>query len=93
MFQTFNTLHSCHKFFPAGSRQSARGPRICETSLLDFLFARALVHCDNKILQNLSWGIPPQTEPPYYYILEWANILHDEITGIGRYCVKKLRNF
>ena len=28
-----NTLHSCHNF-PAGSRQAARGARICETSLL-----------------------------------------------------------
>ena len=27
-----NTLHSCHNF-PAGSRQAARGARICETSL------------------------------------------------------------
>ena len=29
-----NTLHSCHNF-PAGSRQAARGARICETSLFD----------------------------------------------------------
>ena len=29
----YNTLHSCHNF-PAGSRQAARGARICETSLL-----------------------------------------------------------
>ena len=29
-----NTLHSCHNF-PAGSRQAARGARICETSLLE----------------------------------------------------------
>ena len=27
------TLHSCHNF-PAGSRQAARGARICETGLL-----------------------------------------------------------
>ena len=32
--KTYNTLHSCHNF-PAGSRQDARGARICETSLLD----------------------------------------------------------
>ena len=31
--KTNNTLHSCHNF-PAGSRQAARGARICETSLL-----------------------------------------------------------
>ena len=31
--KTYNTLHSCHNF-PAGSRQAARGVRICETSLL-----------------------------------------------------------
>ena len=31
--QTYNTLHSCHNF-PAGSRQAARGARVCETSLL-----------------------------------------------------------
>ena len=30
---TYNTLHSCHNF-PAGSRQAARGARICEMSLL-----------------------------------------------------------
>ena len=30
--KTYNTLHSCHNF-PAGSRQAARGARICETSL------------------------------------------------------------
>ena len=28
-----NTLHSCHNF-PVGSREAARGARICETSLL-----------------------------------------------------------
>ena len=27
-----NTLHSCHNF-PVGSRQAARGARICETSV------------------------------------------------------------
>ena len=27
-------LHSCHNF-PAGSRQAARGARICETSLFN----------------------------------------------------------
>ena len=32
-----NTLHSCHNF-PVGSRQAARGARICETSLLRYLF-------------------------------------------------------
>ena len=32
----YNTLHSCHNF-PAGSRQAARGARICETSLLLWL--------------------------------------------------------
>ena len=32
--ETYNsTLHSCHNF-PAGSRQAARGARICEKSLL-----------------------------------------------------------
>ena len=31
--KTYNTLHSCHNF-PAGSRQAARGVRICETMLL-----------------------------------------------------------
>ena len=30
---TYDTLKSCHNF-PAGSRQAARGARICETSLL-----------------------------------------------------------
>ena len=33
MFKTDNTFHSCHNF-PAGSRQAARGARICEKSLL-----------------------------------------------------------
>ena len=33
--KTYNTLHSCHNF-PAGSRQAARGARICETSVLRF---------------------------------------------------------
>ena len=31
--KTYNTLYSCHNF-PAGSRQAARGARICETNLL-----------------------------------------------------------
>ena len=31
--KTYNTLHSCHNF-PAGSRQAARGARVCETSLI-----------------------------------------------------------
>ena len=31
--KTYNTLQSCNNF-PAGSRQTARGARICETSLL-----------------------------------------------------------
>ena len=30
--KTYNTLHSCHNF-PGGSRQAARGARICETGL------------------------------------------------------------
>ena len=30
--KTYNTLHSCHNF-SAGSRQAARGARICETIL------------------------------------------------------------
>ena len=38
MFKTCNTLRSCHNF-PAGSRQAARGARICETSLLVWLSA------------------------------------------------------
>ena len=29
--KTYNTLHSCHNF-PAGSRQAAKGARICEMS-------------------------------------------------------------
>ena len=29
--KTYNILHSCHNF-PAGSRQAARGSRICETN-------------------------------------------------------------
>ena len=33
--KTYNTLQSCHNF-PAGSRQAARGARICETSLLRY---------------------------------------------------------
>ena len=33
MLKNNNTLDSCHNF-PAGSRQAARGARICETSLL-----------------------------------------------------------
>ena len=33
MLKTYNTLHICH-YFPAGSRQAARGARNCETSLL-----------------------------------------------------------
>ena len=36
MLKTYNTSHSCHNF-PAGSRQAARGARICETSLLGVL--------------------------------------------------------
>ena len=39
--KTYNTLHSCHNF-PAGSRQAARGARICETSLLK------LVHVNKR---------------------------------------------
>ena len=31
MFKTYNTLHICHNSL-AGSRQAARGARICETS-------------------------------------------------------------
>ena len=31
--KAYNTLHILHNF-PAGSRQPARGTRICETSLL-----------------------------------------------------------
>ena len=34
--KTYYTSHSCHNF-PAGSRQAARGARICETSLLGVL--------------------------------------------------------
>ena len=34
--KTYNNSHSCHNF-PAGSRQAARGARICETSLLGVL--------------------------------------------------------
>ena len=30
--KTYNTMHSCYNF-PVGSRQAARGTRICETSL------------------------------------------------------------
>ena len=36
-----NTLTSCHKF-PAGSRQAARGARICETSLNKYVVLPAL---------------------------------------------------
>ena len=32
MFKTYNTQHSCQNL-PAGSRQAARGARICETGL------------------------------------------------------------
>ena len=35
--KTINTLHSCHKF-PDGSRQAARGTRICETSLIGYAY-------------------------------------------------------
>ena len=33
-------------------------------------------------MSTLNLGIPPQTET----LLEWANILHDEITGDVWYC-------
>ena len=39
-----NILHSCHNF-PAGSRQAARGARICETSLLKVVFLKWLTFC------------------------------------------------
>ena len=38
--KTYNTLHSCHNF-PTGSRQAARGTRICETSLFMTLASNA----------------------------------------------------
>ena len=40
--KTYNTLYSCHNFL-AGSRQAARGARICETSLLGRVY-RAVKH-------------------------------------------------
>ena len=39
----YNTLYSCHNF-PAGSRQAARGARVCETSLFEDQVPRDKFH-------------------------------------------------
>ena len=48
--KAYNTLHSCHNF-PTGSRQAARGARICETSLLESR------KCLWKCLQNIGYCV------------------------------------
>ena len=62
---TWDTFHSCHNF-PAGSRQAARGARICEKSLLaDTISDRQLgikqkvCHVQSAILKkNICLTIP-----------------------------------
>ena len=44
----YNTLQSCHNF-PAGSRQAARGARICKTSLLD-IASWIVSHADTPLI-------------------------------------------
>ena len=48
--KTYNTLHSCHNF-PAGSRQAARGARICETSLFSRNIVMVINLCNNTLLE------------------------------------------
>ena len=52
--KTYNTLHSCHNF-PAGSRQAARGARICETSL--FTDGFEIMHKDGYSLDEVTYCI------------------------------------
>ena len=58
--KTFNTLHSCQNF-PAGSRQAARGARICETSLfvagwvVTFLFQNILTFKCSRHVRHTTW--------------------------------------
>ena len=59
----YNTLYSC-QYFPAGSRQAARGAHICETSLLScvsiggggviitFAFSNMFLYCDAGLFQT-----------------------------------------
>ena len=60
----YNTLHSCHNSL-AGSRQAARGARICETSLLKQLHA-VLSLWDQPIVNSPPPPPPPWTKwPPF----------------------------
>ena len=58
--ETYNTLHGCHNF-PAGSRQAARGARICETSVF-FIVLQALW---------LIWGPGSNSKTELERDLEW----------------------
>ena len=51
----YNTLHSCHNF-PAGSRQAARGARMCETSLLSDWIIRNQLWIGETMKPSLETG-------------------------------------
>ena len=73
--KAYNTWHSCHNF-PVGSRQAARGARICETSLL-FRARFSSLHVMN-IMNHMSHNLVSSIRK--MYLSNWGTL----------YCICKI---
>ena len=84
-----NTLHSCHNF-PAGSRQAARGARICETSLLLlYTTCGTNVICWKKLPMSIfshktrARAVIVSTLLSDLWLKEWIDLLIYRLASIG----------
>ena len=91
MSKTYNTSHSCHNF-PVGSRQAARGARICKTNLFidrymvfKWVLPIALKHLGDTLewyhiwegMEGMNYQVRWQQKPDDIpFELKVENILH-----------------
>ena len=77
--KAYNTLHSCHNF-PAGSRQAARGARICETNFQPNQVCQLVAIAETTILLLLHPCQVTAREPLLTLLLDkMAAILADDL--------------